>query len=99
MRTSREEEVTPPLLAEASLKHHHAVLLQVEAGGLGEEEVGALDNVLEPGLAVLEHVYVVDVDGLGRPPQGTKRSALDESWRWKRLRNSMHRSTTVPSGR
>jgi len=75
--TSKEDEVTPPLLVEASLKRmmpeSSSFCLGIYKqeikvpGSFGDEEVGSFDDVLEPGRAVLlVHVlHVVEVDGLG----------------------------------
>ena len=84
--TSKEELVTPPLLVEESLNKMTPELsnfflktLVVLPCAFGKEQIGAFDNVLEPGSAVIlvHFVYVLQIDAFWSAAAGDEEVALD----------------------
>src|ERR1700761_4783542 len=86
-RTSREEEVTPPLLALASLKRIHPAASRRSLASWVMKRLapstmyGIVDLWFLINLLTLER----SIDS-GRPPQGTKEAVNPVSRRWKGFR-------------
>jgi len=100
-RTSRDDEVTPPLLAEASLKTITPFFSRKRRAGCVKNRLAPSTMYLKRGLPVSSRslLTLLVLTASGRPPQGTNSWAEAYASRWNWLRKSMQRSTRVPSGR
>mmetsp|Transcript_23172 Transcript_23172/g.65117 ORF Transcript_23172/g.65117 Transcript_23172/m.65117 type:complete len:229 (+) Transcript_23172:595-1281(+) len=101
--TSSELDVTPPLLADASLKTTTPAFSITRRASCVKNRLAPsttyLKRRLRPSSSEYRNVRTLSSGtAAGRPPQGTKKSPTAMGLRWKWLRNSMPFSTTVPSG-
>mmetsp|Transcript_20496 Transcript_20496/g.65652 ORF Transcript_20496/g.65652 Transcript_20496/m.65652 type:complete len:243 (-) Transcript_20496:2164-2892(-) len=99
--TSSEEEVTPPLLALASLNSTTPFSSSCSRASAVKNRLAPSTTYLkrsEPSGVNMKRSTLPELTAAGRPPQGTKKSAVSSGLRWNLLRRSTPFSTTLPSG-
>ncbi len=97
--TSSEEDVTPPLLADASLKTIAPLPSRNRRAGWVMNRFAPSTMYWKRGLpsSPMSLCTLLLLTASGRPPHGTNSGAEEYGSRWNWLRKSMQRSISVPS--
>eukprot|EP01139_Manchomonas_bermudensis_P019716 Amastigsp_a677165_29.p4 type:complete len:158 gc:universal Amastigsp_a677165_29:1378-905(-) len=99
-RTSMDDDVTPPLFADASLKSTTPASSSTDrASGVMKRFAPSTIHLKRGAPFESKILWTFDaVIDSGRPPQGTKRSADESALRWNESRSTWPEATTSPLG-